>query len=103
TRAPMAGRALAVARQPVRWGMGDGGLMSYLSQEHDALRSKMRRARVVKVDDSGTQQKLDLRGLPRGWDHENVRRRQAQRESDPDRGECDRSAPGRPAWAAAVQ
>lgn len=38
--------------------------MSFFGWEHDdALRSKARRARVVKVDDSGTQQKLDLRGL----------------------------------------
>lgn len=32
-------------------------------EHEDAIRSVMRRARVVKVDDSGTQQKLDLRGL----------------------------------------
>lgn len=32
--------------------------------EHDdAVRSMVRRARIVKVDDSGTQQKLDLKGL----------------------------------------
>jgi phage gp45-like len=38
--------------------------MSFLSWEHDdAMRSKARRARIVKIDDSGTQQKADLRGL----------------------------------------
>jgi phage gp45-like len=38
--------------------------MSFLSLEHDdAMRSKARRARVVTVDDSGSQQKADLRGL----------------------------------------
>jgi phage gp45-like len=38
--------------------------MSFLNWEHDdAARSKARRASIVKVDDGGTQQKLDLRGL----------------------------------------
>jgi phage gp45-like len=42
--------------------------------EHDdAIRSKIRRARVVKVDDSGTQQKLNLRGLASDRPEEIVR------------------------------